>query len=220
MPKRPDYISQTKLADILGVSRQAVQKLCKPGGKYEPALNDKRKINRNHPIVDQHIKEKREERSTGNDPIQKPEPGEKKPPSIIPPQVKNQFNLNVTYEDLKHLTLKEFVEDYGGIPGFKGYVDSLVKMTDWKTREDKYRKNRNELIEKEPTAKALFAIINLAFSRLVNEHPVSIADQIIAIVKSEKETARMDVIELMRSTLSKIIKDAKKELVRDLKRLD
>ncbi len=76
MPKRPDYISQSKLADILGVSRQAVQKLCKPGGKFEPALNDKRKINRWHPIIVQHKADLDARNINSRDPIQKSEPGQ------------------------------------------------------------------------------------------------------------------------------------------------
>lgn len=217
MPKRPDYISQSKLADILGVSRQAVQKLCKSGAKFEPALNDKRKINRWHPVIVQHKADLDAKKTTTADPIQ-PTNGEKKP-NVIPPQVKNSFNMNITYDDVKHLTIKQVVETYGGIQGFKNYMDTMVKMQDFKAKEMKYRQGRNELIEKEPTAKALFAIVNLMLSRIVNEHPTSIIDQIFAIAKGGKDTARIDAINLMRDTLSKIIKDAKKELTRDLGKL-
>jgi len=99
-------------------------------------------------------------------------------------------------------------------------MDSLVKMQEFKTKEQNYLKGRNQLIEKEPTAKSLFSIVNMMLSRIVNETPSSIIDQLFAIVKGEKETARIDAINLMQQTLSKIIKDAKKELVRDLEKLE
>ena len=217
MPKRPEYISQSKLADIFGVKRQAVQKLCGKGKKFEPAQNEKGKINRWHSVIVQHKADIDAKKVNGREPIT--DPGDKKP-SVIPAQVKNQFNMQITFEDVEHLTLKQIVETYGGIQGFKNYMDALVKMSEWRTKENKGRKDRNELIEKEPTAKSLFSIVNMMLSRIVNETPSSIIDQLFAIAKGKKKTARIDAINLMQETLSKIIKDAKKELVRDLKKLE
>jgi predicted transcriptional regulator len=217
MPKRPDYISQSKLADILGVTRQAVQKLCKKGGKFEPAMNEKRKINRWHDIIVQHKADLDAKKVNGKDPIT--QPGEKTP-SVIPSQVKNSFNMQIDWEDVKDLTLEQIVKNYGGIQGFKNYMDALVKMSDWKAKEDKRLRERNKLIEKEPTAKSLFSIVNMMLSRMVNEYPTSVIDQIFAIAKGKKKTARIDAINLMKEALSKIIKDAKKELIRDLEKLE
>jgi len=211
--KKPDYNSQSKTAIILGVSRQAVQKLCK--GKFKPALNEKGKINLWHPIVQQH-KEELEAKRTA---VKAPTPG--KPSKAKPSyQTSNEnFNIEITFEEIENLTIKQVVERYGGIVGFKNYVDALAKMSDWKNKEQKYLTGRNKLIEKNPVAASLFSIINVAFKRIL-EYPETVTDQLIAIAQGNKKTARIDVIELQTQTLSKILKSVKREVVRDLKKID
>lgn len=214
--KKPDWNSQSKIAIILGVSRQAVQKLCK--NKFKPALNEKGKINLWHPIIQQHKEEIEEKRKSTTSPLPQSKPKSKGTTS----KGKNsqqEFKTEVSFEDIENLTVKEVVQNYGGIVVFKNYVDALARITDWKLKEQKYRHQRNELIEKIPVASALFSIINMMLSRIVNEYPATVTDQLFAIAKGEKDTSRIDAIELQQKTLSKIIKDAKKELVRDLKKI-
>lgn len=216
--KKPDWNSQTKIGIILGVSRQAVQKLCK--SKFKPALNEKGKINLWHPIVQLHKEELEEKRKATAGPLPKSKPTTKE--SFTIPKAKTnqpEFRDEIATEEIEDLTLKEIVRNYGTIQGFKTYLDSMTKMVEWKLKEQKYRHTRNELIEKVPVASSLFSIINMMLSRIVNEYPATVTDQLFAIVKSDKDTSRIDAIDLQRKTLSKIIKDAKKELVRDLKKI-
>lgn len=213
--KKPDWNSQSKIAIILGVSRQAVQKLCK--SKFKPALNEKGKINLWHPIIQLHKEELEEKRKSTAGPI--PNPKQQSKGDSSEKKEKPDPGTEVSFEYIENLTVKEVVENYGGISGFKTYVDVQFKMMDWKLKEQKYRYNRNELIEKIPVASSLFSIVNMMLSRIVNEYPATVTDQLFAIAKGEKDTSRIDAIELQQKTLSKIIKDAKKELVRDLKKI-
>jgi len=215
--KNPSWKSQSSIADILGVSRQAVQKLCRPGGKFVPALNEKRKINRWHPIIVQHKEDLDARKKNSQNPVKPKEFVQNKTPAIS--QIKNAFSMEITFEDVEHLTLRQIVETYGGIQGFKNYMDALVKMSEFKTKDQKYEKDRGKLIEKDSVAKALFSIVNAMLSRIVNEYPSSIVDQLFAIAKSGKDTSRIDGINLMREAASSIIKYAKSELIRDLEKL-
>lgn len=214
--KKPDWNSQSKIAIILGISRQAVQKLCK--NKFKEALNEKGKLNLWHPVIQQHKTEIEEKRKSTAGPIPKENPK----PKVDPPtkNINQNLGTEISFEDIESLTIKEVVQNYGGISGFKTYVDVQVKMTDWKLKEQKYRHLRNELIEKVPVASSLFSIVNMMLSRIVNEYPTTVTDQLFAIVKGDKETSRIDAIELQQKTLSKIIKDGKRELIRDLKKID
>lgn len=214
--KQPDWNSQSKIAIILGVSRQAVQKLCK--NKFKSALNEKGKINLWHPIVQLHKEEMEAKRQSTAGPVPKPKPTTKESSSTSKTN-KPEFRDEIKFEDIEDLTLKEIVQNYGSIVGFKNYLDSMTKMVEWKLKEQKYRHSRNELIEKIPVASSLFSIVNIMLSRIVNEYPATVTDQLFAIAKGEKDTSRIDAIELQQKTLSKIIKDAKKELVRDLKKI-
>jgi len=215
--KKPAWKNQSELGDTLGISRQAVQKLSK--GKFKPAVctegKDKGKINRWHKIVVLHKEELEAKRSA----VKAPTPG--KPSKTKPSyQTSNEnFNIEITFEEIENLTIKQVVERYGGIVGFKNYVDALAKMSDWKNKEQKYLTGRNKLIEKNPVAASLFSIINVAFKRIL-EYPETVTDQLIAIAQGNKKTARIDVIELQTQTLSKILKSVKREVVRDLKKIE
>ncbi len=216
--KKPDYNSQTKIALILGVSRQAVQKLCK--GKFKPALNDKGKVNLWHPIVQQHKADLEAKKAAVSGPVPKPitknESGNGYPSPL--PQTNNgysDFKTEISFSDIENLTVKQVVERYGGIQGFKNYVDSLKAISDWKNKEQKYRKDRKKLIEKNPVAMSIYSIINIGFKRIL-EYPETVTDQLTAIAKGKKKTARIDMVALQEQTLSKILKNVKAEALKSL----
>lgn len=214
--KKPAWKSQSEIADICGVSKQAIQKQCRT--KFKDALNDKGELNRWHPAVIAYKELQDEKKRQAVDPLV----NQKKTKES--PQIKsipiNGSGEEIPIDEISNLTLKQIVDKWGGISGFRPYVDAMAKMTEWKIKDQKYRADRNELIEKVPTAQALFSIINMGFSRIVNDYPQFITDRLIAIARSSKNTARIDIIELQQQALSEILKTVKKELVADLKKID
>lgn len=213
--KKPDYNSQSKTAVILRISRQAVQKLCK--GKFKPALNDNGQINLWHPVVQQHKADIEAKKANVSGPVPKPETGSTKGQSPAFSLMQNgSFRTEITFEEIESLTLKQIVERYGGIVGFKNYVDALDKMSAWKNKELKYEQARKKLIKKNPVARSLFSIVDIAFRRIVTEYPTTVTDQLIAIALGKKKTARIDAIALQEQALSKILKGVKREVVKGL----
>jgi hypothetical protein len=209
--KKPDWNSQAKTALILKVSKQAVQKRCKPGGDLHEATNEKKQVNLWHPKI-QAWKAEIEEKQTET---QGPAP-EKKTKKKDDPQRHVNFSTEVSFEDVENLTIKEVVERYGGISGLMNYVKAMKEISDWKTKEDKRRKNRNELIEKATVAKSLFTLFDVAFRRIVSEYPGTVTDQLFALAKSKKKTRRIDAITLQENTLSQILKGVKSEVIKGL----
>ncbi len=212
--KKPDYNSQSKTAIILGVSRQAVQKLCK--GKFLPAVGtegkDKGKVNLWHPIVQQH----KAELESKKNPDTGPAPG--KPVSKIPKKATESNGHNateVTFEEIENLTIKEVVERYGGISGFKTYVEALEKISSWKGKEQKYLERRKQLVSINPVARSLYSLVDSGF-RKVLEYPTTVTDQLTAIALSKKKTSRIDMIALQEQTLSDILKVIKHEVLKGL----
>ncbi len=213
--KKPDWNTQTKISIILGVSRQAIQKLCK--GKFKPAVKDG-KVNLWHPIVQQHKAELESKRASKSGPKQKKETKSTKVTART--QTENgtvqEFQTEVSFDEIENLTIKQVVEKYGGILGFKNYVDVMDKMAAWKNREQKYQKDRKKLVELNPVAQSLFSIINIAFKRIL-EYPPTVTDQLFAMALSGKKTARIDALTLQEQTLSKILKSVKKEALKGIK---
>lgn len=216
--KKPAWKSQTEIADVLGVSRQAVQKLCK--GKFKLAVctegKEKGKINRWHPVIVQHKEELETKRAeSGPKPTKSKKPTDKKKDSGP-----HYINTEVTIEDIEHMTIKEVVERYRGMVGFKNYMDSLAKMADWKVKEQKYLERRNQLVEKKGVADSLFSVLDMCLRWIVGEYPVAVTDRLIAIALSKRKTARIEMIALQEKELSKRVKGTKDELVRDLKKIE
>lgn len=216
--KKPDWNSQSKTAVILRISRQAVQKLCK--GKFNPAVckegKEKGKVNLWHPVVQQHKADLEAKKANVSGPTP-PGNGSKKGKSVsVSVSLPQNGNLEITFEDVENLTIKEIVERYGGIAGFKNYVDALDKMSAWKNKELKYEQARKKLIKKNPVARSLFSIVDIAFRRIVTEYPTTVTDQLIAISLGKKKTARIDAIALQEQALSKILKGVKREVLKGL----
>ncbi len=212
--KKPDYNSQSKTAIILGVSRQAVQKLCK--GKFFPAVGtegrDKGKVNLWHPIVQQH----KAEIESKKNPDTGPAPG--KPVNKTPKkstEANGHNNTEVTFEEIENLTIKEVVERYGGISGFKTYVEALEKISSWKGKEQKYLERRKQLVSINPVARSLYSLVDSGFRRVL-EYPTTVTDQLTAIALSKKKTSRIDMIALQEEMLSRILKGVKKEVLKGL----
>ena len=214
--KLPDYNNQAKTARMLGVTKQAVQKQCREGGKVSrEAINEKGKINWWHPSVQAWKKEREEEAAAKGQPVEQIKPGN--PIAKKPNEGPRHINAEVTFQEIEDLTVKEVVERYGGMIGFKNFVDALRSMSDWKAKETKYQEIRGKLVSINPVADSLFSILNTCLRWIVGEYPVSITDRLIAIAKSDRDTARIEIIELQEEELSKRIKETKEDVTRKLR---
>ena len=230
-------VTQRALAGMLKVSPQAVNKLCRV--KFQPAFVG-RKLDANHPVIREHFDEKgaviaamaapepkKEKPKKKNSkprapnkptcfslPSEAPEPAENtgQPPVIVTP------TQRISFEEIENLTVCEVVERHGTIAGFKLYVDTLRITADWKNKELKYITDRGKLVEFNPLADSLFALVNLAFKRVVGEFPGSVAPQLKAIVLSSQEDSIVKMRELMEKELSQIIKSCKTKIIRDIKK--
>lgn len=218
--KKPEWNSHAKTARLLGVKdRQLISKHCK--GRLKPAVGidgkEKGKINFWHSSVQEYKAELEAKKAAVSGPVpkSKPETGSSKVQTATTTNNGN-FNIEVTFEEIENLTLKQIVQQYGGITGFKNYVDALDKMSAWKNKELKYEQARKKLIKKNPVARSLFSIVDIAFRRIVTEYPTTVTDQLIAIALGKKKTARIDAIALQEQALSKILKGVKKEVLKGL----
>lgn len=221
------FISKSEFARKTGRSRTAITNATKPGAPLYPAMAGK-KINIHHPAAKVYI-EKAEidktNKKTGPDkkekinyqPVYKPEPELKNKNNGNSGHHSDQNLLNIDNKDLENMTIKEVAIRFGGIQGFKSYIDSLKVFAEYKNKELMTQQKRNELVKRVSSETATFAILDLAFKRLLNEMPDSISSQLISLVKSGTENIKFKVAELIRINQSKILKDCKKEILKRIK---
>jgi len=230
-------MTKNAFAKLSGRSRQAISKATKKGGPLAPAMSGK-KINASHQAAKDYLKKSEIDKKNETPPAPKKKTAKKKaakkkttPPRQKGPDSKKSAGaaglyidpekiLNGEIDELQDLTLKEIATRYGGVPGFKGYIDALRGIADYQNKAIKAKQKRAELVDRVVVEAIAFGLLDLAFKRLVNEMPGSLSQQIIATVKSakKKKNVAFKVEEIIRQAASRIIKDCKTEIKSRIKR--
>ncbi len=220
-----NIVTKKELSDILKTSKANVSKLCRK--KFKHAIQSDGRLNLNDPVIQEHIavraakldsvlekkpKSKSQKKNQTNQTNAKPEVG-----NFFESKINEHYSIDP--ETIESLTIKEVVEIYGSLPGFKNVVDALKSISEYKNKELKYEQNRGEVIEKNPMADSLFSILDLAFKRLVGEYPSSINPELRAIAMSDNKNANIAMIELQEKAISRILKECKKEIIKRLNEL-
>jgi len=227
MPKiKPEIITKAELGRRLNVHRVAATRLVNKG-LLQDAQTEDGKVNFNHPSVQAYYSERMgKDAALGGRDAAKQARSEKYSTSTKNPQApktKAQAKPNNSstptmpaFEEYENLTLGEIVERHGSITGFKIHIDALRGMADWKNKELKYLISRGNMIEISPLATNLFALVDLAFKRIVGEFPTAITPQLKAIVLSSSQDDIIQMRNLMEKELGQILKGVKSKITRDI----
>ena len=220
----PELLTQKELSEQLGVSRPLISQLSKT--KFKDAVIGKM-FDPTHPVILEYIETRKTQKLavsmsvTGLTAKAKKKPAKKTKPrktnkaTAIPPI--SAINPP-TFEEIEALTVREVVERYGSMLGFKVYLDSLRNIADWKNKELKYLESRGKLVSKAVLGDVLFALVNSAFKRIVGEFPGAVSPQLKAKVLANEDTCILEMKALMEKELSKILKDVKTRVSKDLKK--
>lgn len=112
-------------------------------------------------------------------------------------------------------TLRELIIRFKGLPGMQEYVKMLKDLAAADERDQKVRERRLQLIEKDFVIARLIQYLDTLMKQLL-EYPESTVDEIIALVQAEGGAARLEVSRKLETGISKIIKDSKEQLIKEL----
>ncbi len=155
----------------------------------------------------------------------KPEPppaSEPEPPraEILPAVAAADFEtLTGLPERLGNLTLRQLAMQYGAQMQLKGYVDILNTLMAAQKKDVEIQERRNILIEKDFVSAHLFQYLDIMHNQLF-DWPESAIDDFIAKIKADEKAARLQVPEKMRKDFSRMINEARKNIKRELKKLN
>lgn len=117
--------------------------------------------------------------------------------------------------ELLTLTLKELVMRYSGVLPLEKHAKILKILVESAEKEQRIKERRLTLVDKDFVVSRIFQYVDNLMVQVL-EYPESTADDIVARVLAEKEAARHTVIETMKTGLSKIIANAKEQVINEL----
>ena len=95
------------------------------------------------------------------------------------------------------------------------YVRMLKDLIATDERDQKVRERRLQLVEKDFVTARQIQYLEMLMKQLL-EYPESAVDEIIALVQAQGDTARLDVSRKLEAGISKIIRNSKEELIKEL----
>jgi hypothetical protein len=119
------------------------------------------------------------------------------------------------YHQMQRMTIREAIIAYGSAESMRDFVGLLRDMSVADEKDQKVRERRLQLVEKDFIVARVFQYLDGLMRQLL-EYPESSVDDIIALIMSKGMDARLDVSRKMETGISKIIKDAKEQVVKEL----
>ncbi|GHV91315.1 hypothetical protein AGMMS50268_18180 [Spirochaetia bacterium] len=113
------------------------------------------------------------------------------------------------------LTLRELVIKFKGMDGMDRYVKMLRDLSAADEKDQKVQERRLQLVEKDFVIARLFQYLDVLMRQIL-EYPESAVDGIIALVQAEGGAVRQEVSRTMEIGLSRIIKDSKDQIIKEL----
>jgi hypothetical protein len=112
------------------------------------------------------------------------------------------------------MTIRDLVIKFKGMDGLERYVKMLRDLAAADEKDQKTRERRLELVDKDFVISRVFQYLDVLMKQLL-EWPEGGVDGIIAIVQSQGEAARREVVRIMEKGVSDIIKDSKNQVIKE-----
>lgn len=133
---------------------------------------------------------------------------------MIPASMPEPEN-NIPAEMLQ-MNLRELFQRFGNFQGLQDYVKILKDLTTADEKTQRLEERRQLQIPKDFVVARLFGFLNQLSNKILDA-PDSMADQVIALVKSESDRAK--IVTYMRDVLSRCIGGAKENIINELNSL-
>jgi len=119
---------------------------------------------------------------------------------------------------MMNMSLKELVMKYGGSMSLEKYTNILNKLFAAYEKDNKIQEHRLYLVEKDFVVSRLFSFLELLSNQLF-DLPSSQVDNWIALSLTEKDQARIKIIDNFKIEVGRLIKDCKFSITKELENL-
>jgi hypothetical protein len=133
-------------------------------------------------------------------------------------QYKKAYDITRLPRKLLNMNMKDLVLRHGNLKEIDNLSKILPRLFMAQEKETKDNERKNLLVPKEWTESKMFLYLEILGNRIL-DYPENAVDKIIAYTLSDKTTARLKSIELMRNDLSVFIEDTKSKITNEIERL-
>jgi len=119
---------------------------------------------------------------------------------------------------LHNLTIEQLAMQYGAQMHLKSYIDILNVLMSAMKKDVEIQVRRAELIDRDLVNAHIFQFLDVLLNQFF-DWPESIIDGVIAEARADEKMARLKLPEKFRKDFSKIVKQTKKVIIDDLKKL-
>lgn len=192
-------VSKAELARRRGVTRQAVNKAVKPGGRLHAAVLDDGRVDIAHPDTQTWLGD-----SDGG-------PADRGTESEIPEGETTPVGVSGAVSpdmpEIRRMPLEDIVERYGTILGFSDHVAVLKKIEETHKLELANAERRGEVIEREFVQVHVFGVMRALTRRILRDAPKTLSKELYAMAQAGRPIE--DAEKAIRDELGKQIKTAK-----------
>ena len=173
-------VTKAQLARLKGVSRPAITKLTREGGRLHAAVLPTGRVDRDHPAVQQWLAADARKPAPKKPPASAADPTAPSPPEPYPPTGAPPM------AELRKMTLDAIVRRYGHVVGFGDYVSVLKKIEETRKLEIANAERRQEVVAREFVQIHVFGVLRGLTRRLLRDAPKTIAKEIYAMALAER----------------------------------
>jgi hypothetical protein len=116
--------------------------------------------------------------------------------------------------DYENLTVREVVTQYGSVDAFKRFVEAGKNIADYKLKEMSLQLKRGDLVQRDAVKNSVFALIDVAFRRLLSDVPTTLSKQIVARVQAGGPETTSDVEVMIRDACSQVLSNCKRSITK------
>jgi len=218
----PNPVTKAQLARIRGVSRPAIGKHCKPGGRLHAALLPGGKIDLDHEAVQGYLsdidpaevaKAAPKTAAVPTPPARK-QRAQKAPPPPAAEVLEDELEGKPSSQDLRGMTVEQVADRFGHIVGFGEHVKVLKAIEETRRLELANEQTQGALIDREFVQIHVFGALRGLTRRLLRDAPKTLAKEIYSMALSGRPIE--DAEKAIRDGIGSQIRETKTKAARAL----
>ena len=196
-------VKQGTFATMCGVSRAAV---CTKIKNKTLIVNSAGMLDTDNPVNRAYLDKKQDQRRSADSGL-----GIEHTGAATKPVDYSEMSQTGTAGEMLNMTIRELVSKYGSMANVEKYVKILRDLTAADEKDQRIQERRLIQIPKDFVQSSVTSLLETLMNKLL-DLPERIADQAIAFVQADVDTARQKIILLLNDDISAAIADSKNQI--------